>query len=95
MLIETGPSQALPIAQRLAQLVAVHPIRAYDELLTQTISMGMAAFPEHGTTLEELIERADQALYAAKEQGRNRVVISSGVIKGDRGLSESGGIQAP
>ena len=74
MLIETAPAQALPIAQRLAQLVAVHPIRAYDELLTQTVSMGLAAFPDHGDTLETLIERADQALYAAKQAGRNRVV---------------------
>jgi diguanylate cyclase (GGDEF)-like protein len=81
MLIETGPNQALPIAQRLAQLVAVHPIRAYDELLTQTISVGMAAFPEHGATLEELIERADQALYQAKGQGRNRVVVAQGRAK--------------
>ena len=75
MLIETMPKQALPIAQRLAQLVAVHPIRAYDELLTQTVSIGVAGFPEHGDTLEALIERADQALYAAKRQGRNRVVV--------------------
>lgn len=75
MLIETTPAQALPIAQRLAQLVAVHPIRAYDELLSQTVSIGAAGFPEHGDTLETLIERADQALYAAKQAGRNRVVV--------------------
>ena len=78
MLIETGPAQALPIAQRLAQLVAVHPIRAYDELLAQTVSIGLAAFPDHGDTLEALIERADQALYSAKQQGRNRVVAWNG-----------------
>ena len=77
MLIETAPGQAMPIAQRLAQLVAVHPIRAYDELLNQTISIGMAGFPDHTETLETLIERADQALYAAKEAGRNRVVLWS------------------
>ena len=82
MLIETGPAQALPIAQRLAQLVAVHPIRAYDELLTQTVSMGLAAFPDHGDTLETLIERADQALYAAKQAGRNRVVVYSEKTQG-------------
>jgi diguanylate cyclase (GGDEF)-like protein len=75
LLIETEPSQALPIAQRLVQLVAVHPIRAYDELLTQTVSIGLAGFPDHADTLETLIERADQALYAAKQAGRNRVVV--------------------
>ena len=73
LLVETTAEQAMPVAQRLKQLVEVHPIRAYDELLTQTISVGLAGFPQDAKTLEELIERADQALYAAKREGRNRV----------------------
>lgn len=74
LLVDTTLAQAMPIAQRLRQLVEVHPIRAYDELLSQTISVGLAGFPDDARTLEELIERADQALYAAKRSGRNRVV---------------------
>ncbi len=74
LLIETSAEQAMPIAQRLKQLVEVHPIRAYDELLSQTISIGVAGFPEDAQTLEALIERADKALYAAKRAGRNRVM---------------------
>ena len=74
LLIETEAEQAMPIAQRLRQLVEVHPIRAYDELLTQTISIGVAAFPKDAQSLHLLIERADQALYAAKRSGRNRVM---------------------
>jgi diguanylate cyclase (GGDEF)-like protein len=74
LLIETALGQAMPIAERLKQLVEIHPIHAYDERLTQTISFGVAAFPEHADTLELLMERADQALYAAKRAGRNRVV---------------------
>lgn len=74
LLIETQPEQAWPIAERLRQLVEVHSIRAYDELLTQTISIGLAGFPAHGEALEELMEHADQALYAAKRAGRNRVI---------------------
>ncbi|MBI4004040.1 MAG: GGDEF domain-containing protein [Candidatus Omnitrophica bacterium] len=77
LLIETDAEQAMPVAQRLKQLVEVHPIRAYDELLTQTISIGLAAYPHDAQTLETLIERADQALYAAKRAGRNRVVAAS------------------
>jgi diguanylate cyclase (GGDEF)-like protein len=78
LLIETDLDQALAVAERLRQLVEAHPIRAYDELLTQTVSIGAAVFPRHGKTLEELMERADQALYAAKRAGRNRVVAYDG-----------------
>jgi len=76
LLVETAVDQAVTIAERLRQLVEIHPIRAYDELLTQTISIGVAAYPEDGKTVEALIERSDRALYAAKHAGRNRVARS-------------------
>ncbi|MGZ3723498.1 MAG: GGDEF domain-containing protein, partial [Bdellovibrionales bacterium] len=41
-----------------------------------TISGGLACFPEHGKEARELIENADRALYQAKRQGRNQVVMS-------------------
>ncbi|MBI3323049.1 MAG: diguanylate cyclase, partial [Candidatus Omnitrophica bacterium] len=74
LLIETDPEQALPIAERLRQLVEVQPIRAYDETLTQTVSIGVACYPQDGREIQALIDHADQALYAAKRAGRNRVV---------------------
>lgn len=74
LLIETSVEQAMLIAQRLRQLVELHPIRAYDELLSQTISIGIAGFPEDADILEDLIRQADTALYAAKSAGRNRVM---------------------
>ncbi|MBC8059733.1 MAG: diguanylate cyclase [Clostridiaceae bacterium] len=40
-----------------------------------TISMGVATYPLHGESQHELIEKADQALYVAKEMGRNRCQI--------------------
>jgi diguanylate cyclase (GGDEF)-like protein len=40
-----------------------------------TISIGLASFPEHGASDEEILNRADKALYFAKETGRNRTVI--------------------
>ena len=89
LLVETKVEQAMAIAQRLRQLVEVHPIRAYDELLTQTISVGLAAFPEDAQTLDELIERADQALYAAKRQGRNRVVAWSEALRAGGVIAQS------
>jgi len=43
--------------------------------LTFTISLGVSAYPDHGKTPDELTRCADQALYKAKRDGRNRVVI--------------------
>ncbi len=45
-----------------------HPIQRL------TVSVGVASFPEDGNTKSELIKAADQALYQAKAQGKNRVV---------------------
>jgi len=44
-----------------------------------TISSGVAAFPEHGSTVQVLVRMADQALYRAKERGRDRVEVASPV----------------
>jgi predicted signal transduction protein with EAL and GGDEF domain len=42
------------------------------------VSIGVAVFePEGGETSEDLLERADAALYTAKSSGRNRVVVAS------------------
>ena len=42
-----------------------------------TLSVGVAAAPDHGGTAEEILQAADEALYQAKEGGRDRVVVSS------------------
>ncbi|MCY1535613.1 diguanylate cyclase (GGDEF) domain protein [compost metagenome] len=41
-----------------------------------TISAGVAAYPEHGATLDAVYQRADQALYYAKNHGRNVVCVA-------------------
>lgn len=61
---------AAEVAERIRGALAAHPF-----LRPVTMSLGVAGFPEHGHTGDELISRADVALYAAKQQGKNRVVI--------------------
>jgi diguanylate cyclase (GGDEF)-like protein/PAS domain S-box-containing protein len=43
--------------------------------LTTTISMGIAWYPAHGKTKEQLLRSADMAMYVAKNTGRNRVIV--------------------
>jgi diguanylate cyclase (GGDEF)-like protein len=40
-----------------------------------TPSLGVADFPEHGTAVEDILRAADRALYRAKDEGRDRVVL--------------------
>lgn len=41
-----------------------------------TVSIGVAELPQHGTTPKTLLEAADAALYRAKREGRDRVVVA-------------------
>jgi len=84
LLVETGPEQAMLIAERLRQVLEVTSIRAYDEAIRQTVSVGVACFPEDGRSLPELMTRADEALYAAKRSGRNKVLRwTAQVLRGE------------
>lgn len=67
-----GPSGQLnpPLLQRILQLVS-QPVEVDSYQLQVTGSLGVAAYPEDGDTAELLLERADAAMYQAKQAGRN------------------------
>ncbi len=44
-----------------------------------TVSIGVAAYPDHGGSTEELLRCADAALYRGKRSGRNRVAAAGDV----------------
>lgn len=80
ILPETEIKTALTAGERLREAIAAQKIEVPDAALpiAVTASFGVACV-EHGNaqeTLEKLLQRADNALYAAKETGRNRVVSS-------------------
>lgn len=41
-----------------------------------TISLGVACFPEHGVGIHDILKAADLALYQAKTEGRDRVIVA-------------------
>jgi diguanylate cyclase (GGDEF)-like protein len=56
------------------------PIAGEEEPLRVTISAGIASYPENGTTVDELLQAADAAVYDAKLGGRNRVRSALGTV---------------
>ncbi|MCM8799497.1 MAG: GGDEF domain-containing protein [Candidatus Omnitrophica bacterium] len=75
LLPETTKTGAYFAAERIRKNLEKQTIRAYDEELNITVSIGVASLPEDATTSLELIERSDKALYKAKRFGKNRVCI--------------------
>ncbi|HEY5799667.1 MAG TPA: diguanylate cyclase, partial [Burkholderiaceae bacterium] len=72
MVLTEQPDHALSsdVIDRL-QWVLAEPIDAYGEMLQLTASIGVAAYPQDGSEGEALIERADVAMYHAKQSGRD------------------------
>jgi two-component system cell cycle response regulator len=71
----TEKAAAVIIAERLRKYVAARSFVAGPKSgIPVTISIGVASLAENNDTFEKLLKRADEALYAAKREGRNRVV---------------------
>ncbi len=77
---ETTPEQALETAERLRARVADQDfeLEPGGRKLSITVSIGIGAIPNHGRTMEALIQAADAAMYRAKQAGRDRVHMASG-----------------
>ena len=74
LLLEAPMATAAIVAERIRARVASEPFQGGKV----TMSIGIAEYPSHGDTPEELIASADAAMYKAKSQGRDRVVAASG-----------------
>jgi len=72
--------QSCDIGERMRAFVEKNAITVEDSEINVTISVGVCSFPEPGIeNTKEFVKKADDALYSAKETGRNRVVASGNV----------------
>jgi len=78
MMPDTDLAKAYIVGERLRQRIANEPFQlTQDKQMSITSSVGLAALEGVDDTPEALLKRADQALYSAKRDGRNRVVTDA------------------
>jgi len=76
LLSHTEPAGAKILAERLCRLVAQTPIAIHTKTVHVTLSIGIATLDSDKARFMESYKRADEALYLAKKQGKNRIAIA-------------------
>jgi diguanylate cyclase (GGDEF)-like protein/excisionase family DNA binding protein len=71
LLVETGREAALAVAERIRERIRAAGFTANDVPLT--VSIGVAGYPDDADRREDLLNRADSAMYLAKRRGRDQV----------------------
>ena len=71
ILKDANQTFAVKAADKIKQALLT-PIQLKEETVCVTASIGITLYPEHGSTVEKLVKRADQAMYLSKKKGRNR-----------------------
>jgi GGDEF domain-containing protein len=77
LLPETPCSNAAGVAERIRRGMESTPISGRGQTITATVSIGLACYPTHGPDFEAVLEKADQAMYASKAGGKNRITVVS------------------
>lgn len=74
ILTNTSNEDAMVTAEKICAAVREHPLKLVNgNDVNVTISLGVATFPQNGSIPQEMIKYVDEALYIAKENGRNQV----------------------
>ncbi|NET35459.1 MAG: diguanylate cyclase [Cyanothece sp. SIO1E1] len=76
LLPETNVDQAFEVAEQIRNTVAKVSIPARGRIARLTVSIGIASHNPEDRSIDALLKRADDALYEAKRQGRNRVIVN-------------------
>ena len=70
-----GKQESQKVAERLKKNISEQPIIFNGISIYVTVSIGIAVLEDSINTLEELLKKADIALYEAKKKGKNRIVV--------------------
>jgi len=77
VLPETDTQGAYQVADRIRNTIASRPFRVTENAqVTLTGSMGIASFPAHAETKEELVRQADRAMFTIKNQSKNAIAVA-------------------
>ncbi|MCG3115016.1 MAG: GGDEF domain-containing protein [Candidatus Manganitrophus sp. SA1] len=90
--IENVRLKAERLREEIKQLNVQHRGRSVGAI---TLSLGLACFPDHGSTGEALLRAADQALYQAKAAGRDRVMSAGAALDSENGGAIDGRTGSP
>lgn len=78
--LKGAQTRAQRLRSKVRELVILHQGKSLGMV---TISVGVAAFPDHGETIKDLMGSADAALYRSKREGRDRVSVAELPVEGD------------
>ncbi len=77
VLPQTDGKAAFSIAERMRQALNGHEfLHGFDLAVHLSASFGISSFPEHGSMPQDLIQKADQAMYSVKESGKDAVAVA-------------------
>ncbi len=77
VLPETPSNGAVGVAERIRKSIQSSPLTTRDKKVALTVSIGIAGYPNQGHDLDTVVERADHAMYASKNAGKNRITLYS------------------
>ena len=74
LLPETDAAGGYVVGEKLRRDIHALTLRAADRNVRSSVSVGLVAYPDDGSTIEQLVAAADVAMYEAKRRGKNRIV---------------------
>lgn len=74
---ESNKSQAYALANRILTEANSRKIDINGKPVNISVSLGIACYPTHGTTVDEILNKADSAMYEAKMNGKNQICVST------------------